>query len=237
MPLNITEPRYKLMIKRVLEGGGKFGILATVNDTIPSVGTFSSIESHVFLPNGNSLATVVGLEVFHILSLSTQDGYHTACVELVDPYKIYSNIASDQNKSDDRLYNKDINNIPVNIKNLNEKEEKTGQDGGTDKDKDKETNHEISPTKISDNIIIIDDSKQEQEIFVSTKLLFENKMPGVISVIEKSFGKMPDTPLEFSFWLAAILPLPIDQKQTLLELYSPTGRLLEESRILNGLSS
>ena len=44
--------------------------------------------------------------------------------------------------------------------------------------------------------------------------------------------EIPVSPSEFSMWVAALLPLPPHEKQPLLEMTSPTNRLLREYSLL-----
>jgi len=177
IPLNIFEARYKLMIRRILDRGGKFGIVSLVGNKLAKIGTLATIEEHVFLPNGNSLVSVSGTKLFKITSSFDQDGYKVGIVEfLADQSILY------QSQSDDR--------------------------------------------KISISLV-----------FKETVSIFEDKMPGILPTVEKKFGKMPEGPVEFSYWLGSLLPVSSEQKQALLECSSVEELLMQEVKILVGVAS
>jgi len=85
LPLHIFEPRYRLMLRRALEGGRKFGVVSVIGTDLAKVGTVTIIENHVKLPDGRSLVTTRGDKKFKILDSWDQDGYKIAKIEyLID---------------------------------------------------------------------------------------------------------------------------------------------------------
>ena len=264
VPLNITEPRYKLMLKRVLEGGGKFGIVSMINDKISNYGTYAALDSYFVMPDGNNLISVVGIQTFKVIESAVQDGYQTALVDLVhsfpsipdlrsplsssplfDSFPVNNLISSNsQNHSSSSSSPspspslspspspshspsssspnvKFVNNLP-NIKNVNKNPEITKEE--MKKIREGITNNEIELNDLH--------KFDEEIVFEITKELFTVKMPNVEEVVEKTFGKMPQNAIDFSYWLATILPLSIELKQFLLECSSSTSRLIEEIKIL-----
>ena len=176
IPLNIFEARYKLMIRRVLEGGGKFGIVSLVGNKLAKIGTLANIEEHAFLPNGNSLISVSGTKLFTITSSHDQDGYKVGTVEFLPDQSFQYDLQSEDRK------------ISIGL------------------------------------------------IFKETVSIFEDKMPGILPTVEKKFGKMPEKPVEFSYWLASLLPISSEQKQSLLECTFVEELLIQEVKILLGLA-
>lgn len=84
-PLHIFEPRYRLMLRRALEGSRHFGIAClTADRSIAPIGTTVEIQSHVSLMDGRSLVETVGRRRFAIQSVETVDGYAMATVTYVD---------------------------------------------------------------------------------------------------------------------------------------------------------
>ncbi|KAJ6103642.1 hypothetical protein N7486_003864 [Penicillium sp. IBT 16267x] len=94
--LHIFEPRYRLMIRRVVESGdGKFGMVMYNRrgrpqaDEIGSVpfmqyGTLLMVERYELLPDGRSLVIATGVSRFKVLEAGMLDGYHVARTERVD---------------------------------------------------------------------------------------------------------------------------------------------------------
>mmetsp|Transcript_51997 Transcript_51997/g.130558 ORF Transcript_51997/g.130558 Transcript_51997/m.130558 type:complete len:325 (-) Transcript_51997:286-1260(-) len=81
LPLHVFEPRYRLMIRRCLEGSRKFGVLYGSGSDVSTVGTIATIEHHVSLPDGRCLVSTRGGQRFKVLSMSELDGYNVARVE------------------------------------------------------------------------------------------------------------------------------------------------------------
>ncbi|KAJ5938568.1 hypothetical protein N7466_001702 [Penicillium verhagenii] len=94
--LHIFEPRYRLMIRRVVDSGdGKFGMVMYNRrgrpqaDEIGSVpfmhyGTLLMVERYELLPDGRSLVIATGVSRFKVLEAGMLDGYHVARTERVD---------------------------------------------------------------------------------------------------------------------------------------------------------
>jgi len=83
LPLHVFEPRYRLMIRRCLESGKKFGIVSNINNKLSSIGTSAIIESQYLFPDGRSLIATLGSERFKILETWDKDGYKIARIEYI----------------------------------------------------------------------------------------------------------------------------------------------------------
>lgn len=94
--LHIFEPRYRLMIRRVVESGnGKFGMVmynrrgreqgdGLGSTTFMQYGTLLMVERYELLPDGRSLVIATGVSRFKVLEAGELDGYHVAKTERVD---------------------------------------------------------------------------------------------------------------------------------------------------------
>lgn len=85
--LHVYEPRYRLMIRRVLSSGThRFGVCAPANEEgeLPDYGTEVLITNTRMLPDGRSLVETVGARRFRILENSVKDGYSSARVEYLE---------------------------------------------------------------------------------------------------------------------------------------------------------
>ena len=80
LPLHVFEPRYRLMIRRCLEGSHRFGVVPHLNNGLAPIGCTAQIENHYVFPDGRSLVATTGEKRFKIISLSEQDGYKVAKV-------------------------------------------------------------------------------------------------------------------------------------------------------------
>eukprot|EP00026_Physarum_polycephalum_P007720 Phypoly_transcript_07785.p1 GENE.Phypoly_transcript_07785~~Phypoly_transcript_07785.p1 ORF type:complete len:432 (+),score=23.90 Phypoly_transcript_07785:112-1407(+) len=76
-PLHIFEPRYRLMLRRCLEGQRRFGIVCCTHAQPNGVdiGCMMEIKNSQTLPDGRSYVETVGTKRFRILSRWIQDGY------------------------------------------------------------------------------------------------------------------------------------------------------------------
>lgn len=94
--LHIFEPRYRLMIRRVVESGnGKFGMVmynrrgrdqgdGLGRTTFMRYGTVLVVERYELLPDGRSLVIATGASRFKVLEAGELDGYYVARTERVD---------------------------------------------------------------------------------------------------------------------------------------------------------
>lgn len=92
MPLHIFEPRYRLLIRRSMDGDAPFGIVLVQSGdeaspgAIPHrVGTLARIVTHAPLPDGRSLITVRGDRRFEILNvMPDEEPYLLGLVRYLD---------------------------------------------------------------------------------------------------------------------------------------------------------
>ncbi|OQE42341.1 hypothetical protein PENCOP_c004G02837 [Penicillium coprophilum] len=94
--LHVFEPRYRLMIRRVLaNGNGKFGMvmynrqgraqIGQMRDApFMQYGTLLTIERCELLPDGRSLVVATGVSRFKVVDSGILDGYYVAKTERVD---------------------------------------------------------------------------------------------------------------------------------------------------------
>ncbi|XP_068655309.1 uncharacterized protein [Aristolochia californica] len=85
LSLNIFEPRYRLMVRRVMEGNHRMGMVVIDSSTGFLADYACEVEITEFepLPDGRFYLEVEGRRRFHILRSWDQDGYRVAQVEWV----------------------------------------------------------------------------------------------------------------------------------------------------------
>ncbi|RLN18144.1 hypothetical protein C2845_PM02G22760 [Panicum miliaceum] len=83
MALNIFEPRYRLMVRRIMEGNHRMGMVAidSTTGTVADCGCEVEILECEPLPDGRFYLEVEGSRRFRILRSWDQDGYRVAEVE------------------------------------------------------------------------------------------------------------------------------------------------------------
>jgi Lon protease-like protein len=93
--LHIFEPRYRLMMRRAIESGGrKFGMMMYNQGRIPQgqlgpvhfmqYGTLLHIQSLEMFPDGRSLLETKGVSRFRVLKTSMRDGYIVGRIQRID---------------------------------------------------------------------------------------------------------------------------------------------------------
>ncbi|CAM9599071.1 unnamed protein product [Lampetra planeri] len=89
-PLHIFEPRYRLMVRRVVEAGTQqFGMCPADNvQGFAEYGCVLKIRSVEFFPDGRSVLDTEGLRRFRVLARKQKDGYSTADIEYLEDTKV-----------------------------------------------------------------------------------------------------------------------------------------------------
>ncbi|GLT43537.1 hypothetical protein SLA2020_174790 [Shorea laevis] len=85
LPLHIFEPRYRLMVRRIMEGNHRMGmvVLDPTTDTVADFACEVEITDCEPLPDGRFVLEIQSRQRFHILRSWDQDGYRMAEVEWV----------------------------------------------------------------------------------------------------------------------------------------------------------
>lgn len=96
-PLFVYEPRYRLMVRRCVETGGRqFGIAACVSSSRRSdglsryadYGTMLEMRDWVLMGDGCSILSTVGIRRFRVIARGERDGYDTAQVQFIQDQPI-----------------------------------------------------------------------------------------------------------------------------------------------------
>jgi Lon protease-like protein len=93
LPLHVFEPRYRVMIQRVLAGDGEFGVVLIERgsevgggDTRFQIGTVARVVHAQELPDGGYLLTTVGIRRIQVVRWLPDDPYPLAEVlDIADP--------------------------------------------------------------------------------------------------------------------------------------------------------
>jgi len=75
LPLHVFEPRYRLLARRCLEGGKRFGIVPSTGNQLGRVGTAAIIDNYYLFPDGRSLVATTGGDRFKLTETTDVDGY------------------------------------------------------------------------------------------------------------------------------------------------------------------
>jgi Lon protease-like protein len=174
LPLHIFEPRYRLMMSRVLDGDRTFGVALIVEGlegfpgTLPApVGCTAEIVEDTVLPDGRINLQSEGRRRFRLLSVREEDDYLIGTVEWME----------------------------------DEPQAASGEA------------HDVA-----------------QDVCRALRRYLAIVAPGSQGAIEEL--EMPNDPEELSHWVAMLLAVPNEQKQTLLETTSTLERLQQELALL-----
>jgi len=112
-PMHIFEPRYRLMLRRCLEGTRRFGLVCATQDhpTGVDIGTILEIKSVQMMADGRSYIETIGSRRFRILSRWNQDGYMCGKVEWIQDQ------ISDQEKKEAEYLIAQIKSLIVDLIN------------------------------------------------------------------------------------------------------------------------
>ncbi|CAG7835956.1 unnamed protein product [Allacma fusca] len=107
-PLHVFEPRYRLMIRRCVESGGRrFGMCCYLQDgenNYADYGTLLEIRNVQYFADGRSVVDTVGKRRFKVLRKSQKDGYNTACIEILQDRPVVASCKPQIQKVHNQVY-------------------------------------------------------------------------------------------------------------------------------------
>ncbi|KAJ5087437.1 hypothetical protein N7456_011053 [Penicillium angulare] len=201
--LHIFEPRYRLMVRRVVENGdGKFGMVMYNRRGRPQggdmgsvpfmqYGTLLMVERYELLPDGRSLVIATGVSRFKVLEAGMLDGYHIARTERVDDISL---------AEEERLEALEtlINAVP---------------------DLPPDDNLTRAPL----------DSMSTQDLLLLTREFIRKQRqsgaPWLHPRVMLAYGPVPTDAARFPWWFASILPIAEEEKYPILSAMSVRERL------------
>jgi len=90
-PMHIFEQRYRLMIKRVLQGSQTFGLLSNDERGLKDIGICLKITETNLLPDGRSNINTISTQRFKVIEKWIMDDYVMGKVEIINDEKIQMN--------------------------------------------------------------------------------------------------------------------------------------------------
>ena len=194
--LYIFEPRYRLMVRRLIESGErKFGMMmfnrrgesqGELGTTeFMQYGTLLEIVNLQLLPDGRSLVETIGVSRFRIKSWGMRDGYHVGNLERIDDISLAE---EEQIESVEVGVSSSANDLIAQINR--------------------------TPTR---ELLQIGLGFISRMRTASAPWLHQN--------VIASHGTPPEDPALFPYWFASILPIADDEKYKLLSTRSVRDRL------------
>ncbi|EKG20570.1 Zinc finger RING-type protein [Macrophomina phaseolina MS6] len=206
--LHIFEPRYRLMVRRALEGNGTFGMLmynrsgADQGNLGPvhfkEYGTMLQIVNAQMLPDGRSLIETRGTTRFRVRAHGPHDGYTVGNVERIEDVSL---------AEEERLEAEDLRAAQAT-------REARIAEGLLD------GSNAPEPT--------IDSLSTREMLLIGVNFIERmraNSAPWLHQRILDAYGGPPDDPALFPYWFASILPIAEEEKYLLLPTTSVRERL------------
>lgn len=205
--LHIFEPRYRLMIRRVVDSGdGKFGMVMynrrgrAQSDDLGSVpfmqyGTLLMVERYELLPDGRSLVIATGVSRFKVLEAGELDGYHVAKTERVDDLSL---------AEEERL-------------------EATETAASAIPD----------PTQAADVEPPLESMSTQELLNLTREFIRKQRQAGAPWLhprVMLAYGPVPTDAARFPWWFASILPIAEEEKYPILSAMSVRERLKISAR-------
>jgi hypothetical protein len=207
--LHIFEPRYRLMIRRVMENGTrKFGMLMYNQHRIPQgslgdvhfkqYGTLLHIDRMEMLQDGRSLIETRGMSRFKVLEHSMHDGYTVGRIQRIEDISISEEEAVEARET--------AGEAPP-------AEDLVGQ-----------INHMSTQRMLEYGLNFITHARSR-----SARWLHHNVLA--------AYGQPPTDPALFPYWFASILPISEEERYRLLPTTSVRERLKITARWIQRLEA
>ncbi|OJD33073.1 atp-dependent protease [Diplodia corticola] len=206
--LHIFEPRYRLMIRRALEGNGTFGMLMYNRSgsnqgslgpvQFKEYGTMLQIINVQMMPDGRSLIETRGIGRFRVRDHGLHDGYIMGRVERIGDVSL---------AEEERLEAEDVRAA----QSTRDAQLAAGSP---------HANHAPEPT--------IDSLSTREMLLIGVDFIERmraNSAPWLHQRILDAYGGPPDDPALFPYWFASILPIAEEEKYLLLPTTSVRERL------------
>lgn len=215
--LHVFEPRYRLMIRRAMEGDRTFGMLLHTSSRGPDgpefyeLGTLLRIVNIEFFPDGRSLLETVGVSRFRVTHHGYLDGYVVGNIEKID-------------------------DISVAEEEAIEVAETTRARGIHDFSTGSQTHgvahsEPVTPIRSGPGSLSLDAlERMSTRELVDVGVDFVRRMRGqsvawLAARVLAIYGECPSDPAIFPWWLASILPVKDEEKYKLLGTSSVRERL------------
>lgn len=205
--LHIFEPRYRLMIRRCIDGNRRFGMIMYNRAATPQgnlgptrfveYGTLLEIVNYQILRDGRSFVETRGISRFRVLEYGMLDGYDISRIELVEDVALGMEM---------RLEETELQAAQAQAAEYNSQ------------------NPQVLMTEANfPNLMSTDGLYQHCRRYVET--MRTRSAPWLSQRIVSVYGDCPDDPSLFPYWFAAVLPIAEEEKYLLLKTTSVRERL------------
>lgn len=207
--LRIFEPRYRLMVRRALEGNRQFGMVMYNRTSTPQgdlgvtrfmeYGTMLEIVNYQMFSDGRSYLETRGVSRFRVCEHSVKDGYNIGRVERVEDISL---------AEEERLEAEEMSAaVAVAI-----------EAHAQDQDPNTNANAQFSVNQLSTRELLLKGVEFIERMRASSA-------PWLSQRIVDAYGGPPDDPALFPYWFACVLPIAEEEKYLLLKTTSVRDRL------------
>ena len=230
--LHVFEPRYKLMMRRALEGDRLFGMVLPKRARSPGeahfheLGTLLCIVNAQFYPDGRSLIETTGIARFRVLRHGEVDGYAVGKIVRIDDVSIEEEEATEAAEvSPATAVAPDTGDAEM----AGEGREGEGQGAGAgagagDGASSPEAKVRPPPTTMTDlDAMSTADLMEYASTFV--RKMQTDGVPWLTQRMIHIYGECPDDAAVFPWWFASMLPVRDLEKYRLLGTTSVRDRL------------
>ena len=238
--LHIFEPRYRLMIRRALEGDRTFGMVMprqsrhSADAQFYELGTLLRIVNAQFYPDGRSLIETVGLSRFRVLRHGQLDGYLVGRMERIDDVSLEEEEAMEATEVGHDA------GLQVAGESSNDNHHTTTEDVGNQVGDDhshdtflrprssrrssRQPRERGAPETDADLDTMTTQSLMRFATGFVTRMR-EQSVPWLTERMLGIYGECPDDPAVFPWWFASTLPVRDLEKYRLLGTSSVRDRL------------
>jgi len=216
--LHIFEPRYRLMIRRAVEGNGQFGMVMYNRVQAPQgdlgniqftrYGTMLQILNVQLLADGRSLIETRGAFRFKVKSYGALDGYTVGSVERVEDVSLAE---EERLEAEETTAHRPLPQDP-------DVQAALATENGNTRDRSRTQQDQRPLESLSTSELL----RIGMEFIIKMRA---NSAPWLHQNILDSYGPPADDPAEFPYWFASILPIADEEKYVLLQTTSIRQRL------------
>lgn len=215
--LHIFEPRYRLMIRRCMEGDRTFGMILPRRARHPGdtyfheLGTLLRISNVHYYPDGRSLIETTGVSRFRILSHGSVDGYAVGKIKRIDDVSLEEEEASEALEATPEPSS--ASSSPI--------ERTTSASGPSPSAVERKSR---SPEAVNE----IDTMSTQRLMDYALDFVHRMQAQSVPWLTERMitiYGACPADPALFPWWLASMLPVRDVEKYRLLGTSSVRDRM------------
>ncbi|PHH68289.1 hypothetical protein CDD82_664 [Ophiocordyceps australis] len=247
--LHIFEPRYRLMIRRALEGDRTFGMVLPKSQRrsgdahFCELGTLLRIVNAQFYPDGRSLIETVGLSRFRVVRYSLLDGYTVAKTERVDDVSVEEEEALEATEVgyDAGIDSAGHDNLVVMPDDHQDQHDQDDADSKTHHSDEPSaatpslphtpsaTSHGRQPSREGRPLTVENLNMMSTESLICFAKDFVRRMGQqsarwMTDRMLAIYGECPDDPIVFPWWFASTLPVKEYEKYRLLATSSVRER-------------